>query len=394
MPSLFDLLIAFLVLIGHASLCVAFVNRSQAIDWPYPRLKKLKKVTLAFTFGVPLIYLLKWIITGTCLIPRGQGLSALLATPWGYYPIVCLLALVAAIPFWLLPKLFARTPSQLRKHEKQWFDLKKHFTKLPLVGPRINWAVKLPQNQILDVVVEHKQLAIANLPEGLVGLKIAHLSDFHMTGMYAREFYDWAVEETNKLGADIVVLTGDIAEHPDCIPWIVPTLGKLRAPFGKFYVLGNHDRRLQDVPQLRTALAEAGIQNVAGDLMELHVRGEKILLAGNELPWFGPAPTVQFSAERSSDKPEFRLLLTHTPDLFAWAKQKQFDLMLAGHNHGGQIRFPLIGALIAPSHYGTKYAGGLYFESPTLLHVSRGLAGVDPLRFNCPPELTLLELVR
>jgi predicted MPP superfamily phosphohydrolase len=66
--------------------------------------------------------------------------------------------------------------------------------------------------------------------------------------------------------------------------------------------------------------------------------------------------------------------------------------MLAGHNHGGQIRLPYLGALISPSHYGWRYAGGLYHEPPTLLHVSRGVAGDHCLRLNCPPELALLTL--
>ena len=66
--------------------------------------------------------------------------------------------------------------------------------------------------------------------------------------------------------------------------------------------------------------------------------------------------------------------------------------MLAGHNHGGQIRLPYLGALITPSRYGCRYAGGLYHEPPTLLHVSRGLAGTHLIRLNCPPELALLTL--
>jgi len=68
--------------------------------------------------------------------------------------------------------------------------------------------------------------------------------------------------------------------------------------------------------------------------------------------------------------------------------------MLAGHNHGGQIRLPYLGALITPSFYGSRYSGGLYFEAPTLLHVSRGLAGIHSIRLNCPPELPLLILKR
>ena len=65
----------------------------------------------------------------------------------------------------------------------------------------------------------------------------------------------------------------------------------------------------------------------------------------------------------------------------------------AGHTHGGQIRLPIVGPIVAPSRYGVKYASGLFHEPPTLMHVSRGVCGVHPLRFNCPPELALLTLV-
>lgn len=90
----------------------------------------------------------------------------------------------------------------------------------------------------------------------------------------------------------------------------------------------------------------------------------------------------------------FRILLSHTPDNLSWAKSHHFDLMLAGHTHGGQIRLPWLGAIIAPSFHGSRYASGLYFEPPTLMHVSRGLAGIHPIRLNCPPELALLILKR
>jgi predicted MPP superfamily phosphohydrolase len=68
--------------------------------------------------------------------------------------------------------------------------------------------------------------------------------------------------------------------------------------------------------------------------------------------------------------------------------------MLAGHNHGGQVRLPLVGPLISPSLYGTRYSGGVYYEAPTLLHVSRGISGEHPLRWNCLPELAQLVLER
>ncbi len=89
---------------------------------------------------------------------------------------------------------------------------------------------------------------------------------------------------------------------------------------------------------------------------------------------------------------DFRLLLSHTPDHFAWARAHGVDLMLSGHNHGGQIVLPVIGPVFAPSRYGVRYAAGAFWSEPTLLYVSRGLSGRHPLRLNCPPELTRIVL--
>jgi len=74
------------------------------------------------------------------------------------------------------------------------------------------------------------------------------------------------------------------------------------------------------------------------------------------------------------------------------ARRAGIDLMLSGHVHGGQIRFPVIGSVLVPSIYGRRYDCGLFHEAPTVLHVSRGLSGDQPLRFGCKPEATLLTL--
>ena len=87
-----------------------------------------------------------------------------------------------------------------------------------------------------------------------------------------------------------------------------------------------------------------------------------------------------------------RILLSHSPDQIQWARARDFDLMLAGHTHGGQIQLPVIGPLIGQSRYGVRYCCGVFHVPPTLLHVSRGLSGVQNLRINCRPELTKLVL--
>jgi predicted MPP superfamily phosphohydrolase len=80
------------------------------------------------------------------------------------------------------------------------------------------------------------------------------------------------------------------------------------------------------------------------------------------------------------------------PGQFAFARDNAFDLMLAGHTHGGQIRLPGLGALISPSWHGWHYASGVFHEPPTVMHVSRGISGKQPIRLNCPPEIAILML--
>src|SRR5437762_1074861 len=170
-----------------------------------------------------------------------------------------------------------------------------------------------------------------------------------MTGKIGREYYDAIVDETNALKPDLIAVTGDIVEKEKCLPWIEPTLGRLTALYGKFFILGNHEKRLKDVAKLRATLVAAGLLDIGSRCDTLSIRGAQLLIAGIELPWFGAAPEVPHAA---LPIPYFKLLLSHTPDQLPWARSNGFDLMLAGHNHGGQIRLPYLGALITPSKYG------------------------------------------
>jgi predicted MPP superfamily phosphohydrolase len=182
-----------------------------------------------------------------------------------------------------------------------------------------------------------------------------------------------------------------LIERDECIDWIPDTLGRLRAAGGVFYVRGNHDLRV-DQDRLQEALAAAGLIHVGGRAHQAHVRGAPILLAGNELPWYAPAPQTAAIDEKMNSATSVRILLTHSPDQFAWARRHGFDLVLAGHNHGGQVRLPLFGAILAPSRHGVRYACGVFRAGQTVLHVSRGTSSLTPLRLNCPPEIALLVL--
>ena len=151
----------------------------------------------------------------------------------------------------------------------------------------------------------------------------------------------------------------------------------------KFFILGNHDLRTERRARLRAATdARRDLCDVGGRVESL--ADGPIVVAGNELPLV--------SAVGSGDRltcPRRRCgFCCHTRRINSPGPQRhQFDLMLAGHTHGGQIRFPLVGPVVCPSRHGTKYASGFFTSRPTLLHVSRGTASLFPYRLNCPPGI-------
>ncbi len=207
-----------------------------------------------------------------------------------------------------------------------------------------------------------------------------------MTGKIGVDFFKAIVRQAAELRADMIVITGDIVDEVELFDWIPQTLAQLSAPLGVYFVLGNHDQFTGAASQLRQMLTTAGLIDLGSHCHHFEHSGVEIILAGNELPWFSPAPDLGDCPSRSPDNSQLRLLLSHSPDQLNWARRNDFDLMFAGHAHGGQIRIPLVGPIFCPSRHGVKYASGTFYAAPTLMHVSRGLSAELPLRLNCPPS--------
>jgi len=258
-------------------------------------------------------------------------------------------------------------------------------------GDFANRMARVPVNEALHLKIDRKRLAIPRLSAEHEGLTIAHISDLHMTGRLDRRWYETITAEVSRLGADMIVVTGDIVEKEACWPWLADTLGTLRAENGVYFILGNHDFYI-DADNTRQLLENEGLVCLSNRWVEIPYGGGSVAIAGNERPW-NPHATDVSTAPAKSDA-QLRIALLHTPDQIGWARENDADLALAGHTHGGQIRFPLLGPIVCPSRYGTRYACGVFRQGNTVMHVSRGLAGKTPLRWRCPPEIALLELVR
>lgn len=396
MHYLIPLLLIAVALLGHVSTGLWLFNRLHALAWPCRWIKRCEKLVILLTGVVPLVCLARWWNLDESLrqpMNWAIGDAALVV-----YAMFCLAVGLVASPAWFFRQLTRREkPAALVSNHTYTRRLSDEIDPLPVVGRRMRFFAGLPGNQILRLDIHEKTLRLDRLPPELDGLKIAHLSDIHLTGKFAPEFCSFIVDRTNEWRPDVTVITGDIIEKAACIDWAPDTLGRLQAEDGVYFVLGNHDKRMaaSDVARLRQVLTGAGLVDMGAKSLEISLRGQKVLLAGNELPWFPAAevPPLQSGlGGETSTSSAFRILLSHSPDQIGWARSRGFDLMLAGHTHGGQIRLPLIGPIVAPSRFGVKYASGLFHEPPTLMHVSRGLCGVHPLRYNCPPELALLTL--
>ncbi len=387
MVSLNDVLLISGFVFGHTALWVAMFNRVHALPFPCRLISALEKVHVLFLVAGP-VAVTGWMLGGF----RAHASFAALLTEYpvlaGYAFVCCGIAIFIPV-IWSVRKVTDLQLLQPLSNHTEQVDVSRELGHA-VVGTRGALLLsKIPGNQLGELYIHDKVLSHPRLPSALEGLTIGHLSDFHFTGKIKREYFEYVIDRANELDCDIVAVTGDIVDTDECIDWIPATLGRLQSRHGVYFVLGNHDKRITDVPGLRSTLREAGLIEVAGRTHEIEIAGQRVALAGNELPWFRPAGELAADQQGAET---FRILLSHSPDQLRWARKRQFDLMLAGHTHGGQIRFPVIGPVVSPSLYGVKYASGLFYEAPTLMHVSRGLSGLDPIRINCAPELAKLTL--
>jgi predicted MPP superfamily phosphohydrolase len=381
-------IILILGAVGHVILWVALVNRAHGLGI---RRQWVNWMTLACIFmcAVMPLVVLAAIVSVHAAAPTifATIFYAAACTYVGACALVCLVAAIQRLQW----RFHAERKDVVTSNHTTHINLANQLAE-PLTSPGVaTWLSRLPGNQILKVCVQEKQVAIPRLLPQQEGLRIVHLSDLHMSGRMTRAFYEYIVAETNRCEADIIAITGDIVDRHECLDWIPAVLGQLHAPCGVFYVLGNHDRRVNR-DRLESALAKTCWRHVGGAPIHLNVRNLDLVLGGNERPWLGTPTDFAAIPPRRSDGLPLRIALSHSPDQVGWARANDVDLLLAGHVHGGQVCLPVLGPFTAPSLHGVRYAAGAFRLGDTVLHVSRGTASLTPFRWNCPPEIAVLNL--
>jgi len=244
-----------------------------------------------------------------------------------------------------------------------------------------------------DLTIKEYDLESKKINEPIT---VALLTDLH-GGVYG-EGQTELLGLLYKQDPDLVLFGGDIADSERNLEYMMVLTSSVAARYPCYYVLGNHEYRRRDIQSIENALSEQGVHLLRGECVELNINGQNINLSGIDDLDFGVHIFQEQlkSSARSLDIDNYSILLTHRPEQIALYLNYDFDLILAGHTHGGQWRIPyILNGLWAPDQgFFPKYGGGKYEFGDTILLISRGLAHQYtriPRLFN-PPEIVIIDI--
>ncbi len=256
----------------------------------------------------------------------------------------------------------------------------------------------------LNLEITRRRIRLARLPKAFDGFRIAQLSDIHIGPFMSAEEIRKYVAITSGLKSDLVVLTGDF------VTWdattqaaAVEALAGLKAPFGIYGCLGNHELWTDTEESITSLFAAQGVRILRQERAAIQSKGEALNLIGVDFQTRrGMAP---YSAGlvrnylRGIDplvaRDTVSILLTHNPNAFDRAAELGIDLSLAGHTHGGQVSLEFVHPGLSPSRLITPYVSGWYEKRGAQLYVNRGIGTIGvPVRVGAPPEITVFELIR
>ena len=276
-----------------------------------------------------------------------------------------------------------------RKLAARWQEISASAHPLRAFAVNVSEVARHAFNESRQLTVERQQILLPRLPAAFDGWRVAQLSDIHHSPLTDAEQIRQAIEITNALCPDIIFLTGDYVSHETAyIAPVAEMLGQLHAPHGVYAVLGNHDH-WTDAAMVTDLFRANKIPVLINEGFRFERNGAGIWLSGVDDTMVGLADLdLALSGSRAD---EFKFLLCHNPAILRQASRRGVDLIISGHTHGGQIRLKKDeDDLILPRH---KSASGLFKRGNTQIYITRGIGTVVlPVRYQCPPEISLLEL--
>ena len=232
------------------------------------------------------------------------------------------------------------------------------------------------------------------IPKSFDGFRIVQISDLHDAKFGENQKH--LINKVRAAKPDVIFLTGDLVDSRRYdLQNSLQAVEQFVDIADVYYVLGNHEVALNQVDEIYAALTELGVHVLSNEAVVLERDGERIATLGIEDPLMGqPVSASIDEALQLVDDQLFTMLLSHRPEQFEAYVEKDMNLVFTGHAHGGQIRVPFIGGLVAPSQgILPTYTAGTFEKNKTKMIISRGLGNsLFPLRIFNLPEIILVEL--
>ena len=246
----------------------------------------------------------------------------------------------------------------------------------------------------LDFRVRELDVPLPGLPLDLDGLSILQISDIHLSAFLDESELARAIDMARELRPHVAVVTGDlISSRGDPLDACIRQLARVKSDAGTFGCMGNHERYARVERQVVEAGARAGIGFLRGEARTLRFGNSVLNLAGVDYQSMADRRNYLRGAERLIVPGAVNVLLSHNPDVFPIAARQGYNLVLAGHTHGGQVTVEILDQSINPARFFTPYVYGLFRAGRSAAYVTRGIGTIGiPARIGAPPEISMLRL--
>jgi predicted MPP superfamily phosphohydrolase len=243
--------------------------------------------------------------------------------------------------------------------------------------------------------VKEVDLPVAGLHPDLENLRILHLSDIHLSAFLSENEFARVVDASVELRPNLAVITGDLISGPrDPLDACIRQLARLKADAGVFGCMGNHERFARSEDYTERACVRHGIRFLRLQSEPLKFGSAEVNLVGCDFVSFRERKHYLSAGTAGLVRPgTLNVLLQHNPDVFPVAAQQGYNLLLAGHTHGGQVTVEILEQWINPARFFTPFVYGVYREENASAYVTRGIGTIGvPARIGAPPEISLLRL--
>ncbi|TKI84432.1 metallophosphoesterase [Bacillus mycoides] len=255
------------------------------------------------------------------------------------------------------------------------------------------------QNNLISIT--EVKIISSKIPSSFKGYKILQISDLHNKKFGDNQ--DVLIQKVKSINPDIIAITGDLIDSKSCDAEIsMQVIRELVKEYPVYFVTGNHEKWSGKYNSLEKKLKKQHVTVLRNEHVSIQKEGQEINLLGIDDPEFTSGNRdeehiVKNEIRKAKDgmnSDGFKILLSHRPEFLEAYADEQVDLVLSGHAHGGQVRLPFIGGLVAPNQgILPKYTAGLYEQQNTSMIVSRGLGNsIIPQRVFNRPEIVVVQL--